>query len=366
MFCIALLCVCILGLYLQKKDRTLPIKRFALIVYAALFFIVTTIISDEFDGKPQYRTLCFIFNFLPFIGVDLIVLAFNYYLSALTKKTVHKKTTKILSYAVTFATLFRIVLLVIFAATGNLFYINEAGHYTELELSYIPYLASGIAMLLITILIIINKKCFTTRQFVVILLYVLLPLIPVVVEFYYHVYCLTAVCVTISIIMIYVLIQDTNIVNSNLRAQMLEDISNSDLLTNMNNRRAYYTRLEKVKKENAVGVIFCDINGLKATNDKYGHAAGDKLIKRFANLIKMAVGEENVFRIAGDEFVVLLTNIDRLSFMNKAGELKELIKDCKNIAALGYEYGPGDDVIALVDVAEKYMYEDKEATGGRR
>jgi diguanylate cyclase (GGDEF)-like protein len=58
-------------------------------------------------------------------------------------------------------------------------------------------------------------------------------------------------------------------------------------------------------------VVYCDLDGLKAVNDQFGHAAGDALIRGAANLLVSSVRESDlVVRIGGDEFVVLLTPAD--------------------------------------------------------
>ncbi len=56
-----------------------------------------------------------------------------------------------------------------------------------------------------------------------------------------------------------------------------------------------------------VSVIVVDLNGLKTTNDRWGHEAGDALIRRFGDLLaEHAPGGGAIARIGGDEFVVLL------------------------------------------------------------
>ena len=55
-----------------------------------------------------------------------------------------------------------------------------------------------------------------------------------------------------------------------------------------------------------LAVVVCDINGLKHVNDTLGHAAGDKLIKDGSDLLCEHFKNGSVFRIGGDEFVVLL------------------------------------------------------------
>ena len=58
-------------------------------------------------------------------------------------------------------------------------------------------------------------------------------------------------------------------------------------------------------------MVILDINGLKIVNDTFGHREGDQLIVQGARLIKETLGQlGEIFRIGGDEFVVLSTNIE--------------------------------------------------------
>ena len=58
-------------------------------------------------------------------------------------------------------------------------------------------------------------------------------------------------------------------------------------------------------------MLFGDINGLKLINDTFGHQAGDKLLSKTAKIIQSKlVDEENIYRIGGDEFVVLSKDVN--------------------------------------------------------
>ena len=56
----------------------------------------------------------------------------------------------------------------------------------------------------------------------------------------------------------------------------------------------------------ACGIIVCDVNGLKQINDTFGHTAGDRLLQTVAQMLKKVAGGEQLARIGGDEFVILL------------------------------------------------------------
>lgn len=84
--------------------------------------------------------------------------------------------------------------------------------------------------------------------------------------------------------------------------------SNTDGLTKCLNRRAYDSDMEKLDLSSEWAYISLDLNGLKQANDTLGHSAGDELICAAANCMKFAFASYGkIYRIGGDEFVVLLT-----------------------------------------------------------
>ena len=88
-----------------------------------------------------------------------------------------------------------------------------------------------------------------------------------------------------------------------------------DSLTGLRNTTAYKTWVTDFEKElqsdqSDFGVIVLDVNNLKEANDRHGHDAGNKLIVTAARIISTTFKRSPVFRIGGDEFVVILRNND--------------------------------------------------------
>lgn len=94
----------------------------------------------------------------------------------------------------------------------------------------------------------------------------------------------------------------------------LNYLSNIDELTGSYNRNKFLELLETIKtnKEN-VGVLYVDLNGLKKINDLQGHEKGDEFIVTACNFLQHHFGK-NVYRIGGDEFVVLLRGVPQKAF----------------------------------------------------
>lgn len=116
-----------------------------------------------------------------------------------------------------------------------------------------------------------------------------------------------------------------------------ERLSLYDQLTGMPNRRAYERKLEEIEteclgKEDAV-MIMMDVNGLKITNDTFGHSAGDDLIIAASQVIREVYENDHnsCYRIGGDEFVVILRHL-KGSLQQLDSQLEEAIKN-KNIGS---------------------------------
>ena len=114
------------------------------------------------------------------------------------------------------------------------------------------------------------------------------------------------------------------------------------------------------------GIVVCDVNGLKRINDTLGHAAGDEYIRKACKMICDIFGHSPVYRIGGDEFVVILTGRD---FENRKMLMHELHRrsaahiesnDAVVSGGLG-DYVPDQDrnVHEVFERADSAMYEEK-------
>jgi diguanylate cyclase (GGDEF)-like protein/PAS domain S-box-containing protein len=89
------------------------------------------------------------------------------------------------------------------------------------------------------------------------------------------------------------------------REQLLEDWANRDNLTGLLNRRGLEQRWQEFGASTGVAVLFLDVDGLKRTNDAYGHGVGDALLCEVALRLRSTLQPGDVLaRIGGDEFVL--------------------------------------------------------------
>ena len=94
----------------------------------------------------------------------------------------------------------------------------------------------------------------------------------------------------------------------------IEDLSYRDALTGLYNRRFLNETVSNLNNALSLPltVMVVDVNGLKLTNDAFGHSIGDQLLKEVSSIIKNVTRQEDIVcRTGGDEFIILLPNSDR-------------------------------------------------------
>ncbi len=141
-----------------------------------------------------------------------------------------------------------------------------------------------------------------------------------------------------------------------------------DSLTGCRNRTAYAHDIEKLENATpaprSVGILYFDVNGLKRCNDDEGHDAGDRLIVSVANALCNLCGRTHIYRVGGDEFIGLFTDVGETELAHIIVALHGTDK-CNNALsriAVGFAWSNECPVRHLSDLqraAEKEMYIDK-------
>ena len=169
-----------------------------------------------------------------------------------------------------------------------------------------------------------------------------------------------------------------DILTAETKVAELGELANKDALTGIRNKTAYDSEIKKIEgdllsgqlKEFALAMI--DLNYLKKINDNYGHDKGNISIKKLCHMVCTVFTHSPVFRIGGDEFVVLLKGSDYQNYEELLadfnGQLDALAKDDsldpweKVSAAIGVAYWGKDgnnDIATLFKSADENMYENK-------
>lgn len=133
-----------------------------------------------------------------------------------------------------------------------------------------------------------------------------------------------------------------------------------DPLTGLRNRLAYDEALGYLLgKEIPTGVGFLDLNGLKWINDNLGHDMGNKALRRVCEILLKYIQKEYVYRISGDEFVIIWPEVDYPAFSTAVGRLETALTEEKDIASFGCVWGTEEDVGVAVRKAEQAMQTQK-------
>lgn len=142
-----------------------------------------------------------------------------------------------------------------------------------------------------------------------------------------------------------------------------------DKLTGLYNRGFFEEELQRIDVERSlpISIIIADLNGLKLTNDVFGHQSGDKLLKSFSDILKKVCRKEDIVsRWGGDEFTILLPETD----YEIAGKICERIqKECGEsikepiLLSISIGYSTKNDVNEslndVLKISENMMYREK-------
>ncbi len=142
----------------------------------------------------------------------------------------------------------------------------------------------------------------------------------------------------------------------------LESMSYHDQLTGALNRHALTRTLERLRNKNIrVGLIYCDLMGLKQINDTRGHDEGDTLIQEAYQFLQTRSKDSPVFRLGGDEFMVLCENMERRQFDEILHAISRQETYDKVKMAVGYAWREGTDIdfSEMLLKADEDMYRDK-------
>jgi len=162
--------------------------------------------------------------------------------------------------------------------------------------------------------------------------------------------------------------------------EQLKYLSYHDNLTDLYNRAFLHQYLKELEANPAssLGLIIIDVDGLKVVNDTLGHETGDALLEYTAQVLRQNFSGHIVARIGGDEFAVVLPNIDEQGLEESVEGLRAAVDETDFTAvggalplqlSIGYalEPGPSYNFRNLFSIADRMMYREKlRQAAGRR
>ena len=156
--------------------------------------------------------------------------------------------------------------------------------------------------------------------------------------------------------------------------RQIEQIAITDHLTGLYNRRhllsRFHEEFEKVRRlDTELCCIMADIDHFKSVNDRFGHLAGDEVLKTVARLIRSTVRTYDIVgRYGGEEFLIILPETDRENARNLAERMRLLLKEQQTIAgqltmSLGVARMEKDDrtLDDVIKRADERLYQAKNA-----
>ncbi len=340
----------------SKNNRKLSTKMFIFLMVMSLIAIIADASSYLAEEVYVNDTFLRVLNLLSYAFIVIMIDIFSLYMITVIKEKADLSFRVLIP--VILISVINLVLLFVGTVNEKLFFINDHRYFAgEWDIgAYIFTLCY--AMYLCSILYRYRNK-IGIKSILGLGSYLLFPFLLSIGVIFFDLPDFTYASATLSLLIIYLTIQTKTISEALLREEILNEVSRNDSLTGLRNRRAYDEFLQNNSPGSNLGVAFFDLNSLKYTNDTYGHAAGDSLIKTFADILKDQFNDGNTFRISGDEFVVSVNPASGEDMDRRMNDLRELICSKGRIAAMGYVYRESGNLLAMVREAEKRMYNDK-------
>ena len=160
-----------------------------------------------------------------------------------------------------------------------------------------------------------------------------------------------------------------DVTEKNKKQRHIEYLRYQDILTGLYNRSYYEARVDELetKESMPLSLILIDVDGLKLTNDAFGHESGDQLLIKVAKCIKKSVRlDDIVCRVGGDEFVIILPQKDNNETMQVINRIYSVIEGEKNqnmpisiSSGWATKQKHSDSMDSILRIAEDMMYHNK-------
>jgi diguanylate cyclase (GGDEF)-like protein len=240
---------------------------------------------------------------------------------------------------------------VISIPTGIVYRLDETGTMKRGPLGLLPYVVVGLYCVLLLVLMLYHRAK-QSIEIIPIVYFCFAFFAGIIMPFligknYAQLFCAT---IAISVFVYYVF--------------MILQVTKRDPLTGLLNRQAYYADISNAPEEISA-LISIDMNGLKVINDTEGHTAGDKAISTIAScFLRAAKRKQYVYRVGGDEFVVVCRKVSEEEVVNLTKRIHEQINATPYSCSVGYSYSsdgkkPIDELLRESDAkmyAEKQLY----------
>ena len=348
--------VILAGFLFIPHPRTEKGKFFLIVLLLTMLGVISDMVAWYADEHAINSELQFTANLLALTDMCMIVSVFGYYIFALINEK--KKAGRTFAHIILIVNSAAVIFTVIAALCGQVFR-QDGLYYGEGPLFSVCNIVAALSLLSLMIVSLINRKWIGSHATIALVIYCTLPLIGVMIELFVENYFLSYIAIVGSLQFIYTMLQSSRMDDLETRERVLQKMSYEDQLTGLKNRRACERDIEMIQATDNIGIVFCNLNGLKHTNVEFGYESGDRVLTGFAELMKKNLPTEFLYRMNGDEFVAMIPDTEEDEFDRTEQTIRREIREHTDIAAAGFAWGSGIEVNNLLRTAEQRMYEDK-------
>ncbi len=337
-----------------------------------LFLIVFLVINDSYE---HWLTLYFI---PPLVGTTLLVIIDNidYYFFNITDRGILHRLIAILGYNCRIVIMLSLIyialrniknpkkhLLIIPAIinffitilalfTDLVFSYGESGEIIRGPLAYTPHITCILYCIFLFGYAVYITKNGRNSEAIIIFMTVSLTLLGVLVEAMNQLrgILIGVISMNISFYYLYIHIEHYKV----------------DEMTGAMNRKSFFAAVRHLNQKDGVDLISIDLNDLKKINDTFGHLTGDEAIRSIVNIVKLTFrkynGKYQIYRLGGDEFMVICKGMEEEDIQNFMGRLDENMSRSKYTFSAGHiRWEPNETFDQAYARADKAMYKVKQA-----
>jgi diguanylate cyclase (GGDEF)-like protein len=341
------------------------IQNWALIL-VLLAFVVMLIITVFLDKKTIIRMYVLIavvfalsisvfFEFhladlIQMTNVSIVLVAIRYSTIPIIISLILFALVKRTQWYVTIPALLLTVINVVSIFTGIVFSIDAEGNLRREVLGYLPYVGVGACCAFLIYILIKQSNRQASEIIPIIFLafsFATGLLFPFIIGKEYSKIFFTTVAIALFVYYVFLILQ----------------LTKKDELTGVLNRQAFYSTAHNNNKD-ITGVISIDINGLKKINDTLGHLAGDEAIIAVSSCFTKATKfKQSVYRIGGDEFIILCKKTSEEDLLKIISDIKKMVFSTRYSISIGYSFRSDEtkDFDEMIKDSDLMMYEDKAA-----
>ena len=355
---ILMLLVVFYGNTFEVKELTLRRKVFSIQILLVMIAMLADACSWALDGNAAQSDLNFLLTGVAALMTFPISGLFAYFIYLYISE--HRKIRGDYFRGLVTYCMVAMMLVGIGCITGNLYSIVD-GYYVEGPYYNLYLLANSVTLSYALAVILLSKGYLSRHDMIATICYVLLPAVTMLINGFWEEFSFTYPAVSLAVLICYIMLEKQQIEQLQVQETRMTQQALVDELTGLRNRRAYTETVDDiVNTDQNLGIIFADMNGLKYVNDHFGHERGDKYIRAFANVLLTYLRKDEIFRISGDEFVVIMPGVRAELVLRRLMQIRDELKKFEApLASLGFAFGSASEIKNLLKDAELMMYEEK-------